>query len=334
MKKLFTLFLALMLIFAVVACSAPAYESSPMAPAAPPDVGYDYPVSDEAGRPMQDMQKAEGEIAGGFDSFAVVPDTNHKLIYTSSFSIETTEFANDYAKIINSLAIVNGYVSNENTYGSPPKEAGDSGRTAELSLRVPILAYSDFTKSLAGIGELMSKSQNVSDVTGQYYDTQARIDMLQNRYEKLTGYLKDATKIEDIMRIEAEISNLLYELDNLKGSKRKLDNLIDYATVSLTLREVMPKDTPTASEKLLGTRMGESFDNVIKGLGIFFDGFLVFLAGAFPVLLVLAVIFAIVMLIRKWTKKCRLTRKAKREAERRERIAAMDTYAKIDEDRK
>ena len=44
--------------------------------------------------------------------------------------------------------------------------------------------------------------------------------------------------MEDIITIESAISETEYEIERLSGTKRHYDALVDYATVTLELREV------------------------------------------------------------------------------------------------
>ena len=81
---------------------------------------------------------------------------------------------------------------------------------------------------------MVSRHKSTDDLTSQYYDTDARIEMLNMRRDRLMGYLASATKAEDIVAFEQELSDVLYELDQLQGSKRQMDQLIDYATVDVT----------------------------------------------------------------------------------------------------
>jgi len=240
---------------------------------------------------------------------ASLPDTNRKLVYTSSFGIETRNFENDYQKIISHLNAQNGYIETEETEGTAPTDLSDNGRHTTFVLRLPIESYNAFVDSLTGIGTLQYKNLQTEDVSGKYYDTQSRIELLEMRHERLLGYLEKATKTADVIDLEKEISDVLYELDSLNGYKKQLNDLIDYATVNVELTETVNTDAiqTTDTEESFGTRAGDAFFGSIDGVWTFLQGFAVFMAGAFPVLLLIAVpvliALAIVLLVRRHNRK-------------------------------
>ena len=240
---------------------------------------------------------------------ANLPDTNRKLVYTSSFGIETRNFEKDYQKIISNLNAQNGYIENEKTEGTAPSDLSDKGRHTTFKLRIPIENYNAFVDSLNGIGTLQYKKLKTDDVSSKYYDTESRIELLEARHERLLGYLKNATKTEDVIQLEKEISDVLYELDSLNGYKKQLNELIEYATVSIELTETVNTGAiqSTDKEENFGTRANDAFMNSVDGVWTFLQGFAVFWIGAFPVLVLIAIpvliALLIVLLVRRHRKK-------------------------------
>lgn len=221
--------------------------------------------------------------------------TGRKLVYKASFDISTYEFDADYQKIVSAAADTGGHVESEYTYGTKPEAYGAAGRSSELVLRVPADKYDYFTGLLSGIGKVTSKRQSADDISEDYYDNDARIEMYEKRYERLKEYLAKAETVEDAITIEREISQVLYDLDSLKGTKRHYDELVDLCTISVNLNEIVKPSEVAVSEDDFGTRAGDAFNASLKGVGAFFEGFALFMVAAAPVLIVLAVITAIVL---------------------------------------
>lgn len=228
-----------------------------------------------------------GDLGGN-----VVANTERKLVYTAGYTIETQQYVDDYGKILTAVKKYNGYVSNENSSGTPPEEYGDSGRRAELTLRIPVESYTAFTAELSGIGTTVEKSQDTEDITLQYSDVESRIDLLEMQYKKLSAHLEKATKMSDIIQLEEEMCSILNELDSLKGTRRQYDDMVNYSTINVTLREVVKQGAVSTSKQGFWERALDGLSSTLVGVGSFFESFGVFLITASPVLLILGILFA------------------------------------------
>ncbi len=309
-KHLITIISILLIAMLFTGCAAKSEASvensmamgAPMAEEAPMEK-YEEFATEEAAPMEAPMADA---ASGGFDMLdnAEAQTGERKIIYTADYSISTENFDADYNKILDALESANGYLSSENTYGTRPEEYGDSGRSANFTLRIPIENYTNFLNTLSGIGTVESKSQYTEDVTTAYYDNEARIEFYEAHYEKLMDYLEKATEMEDVMSIEAQITETLLTLDSLKGTKRYYDSMTQYTTVHINLYEVVYNSAIPVSKRTLGQRISESFGEVISALGVFFEGLLVVIIGGAPVWGILVVIaLAIFLPIRFHRKK-------------------------------
>lgn len=296
MKKIIALLLGTLLIFSLVACaSAPSSGAIPdtkeaAAPAATsePDSGGEA-YADESGEAIAEETGTDGL---GTLTNPDLPDTNRKLTYSASFDINTKQYDADYTKIGELLSAQGGYVASEETSGATSDTGKNYGRSSYLSLRVPTDNLTTFMDGISGIGEVVGKHKSTEDLTSQYYDTDARIEMLEMRKERLMGYLANATAAEDIVAFEQELSEVLYELDQLQGNKRHMDDLIEYATVDVTLRELITPETIGSDGQPLGDRASDAFSMSMTGVGEFWNNFAIFWAAAAPVLLVIAIFAA------------------------------------------
>lgn len=302
MKKIIALLLGTLLLFSLAACSAaPARESSSAASAAPMAPAPDENMSEGS----YDKDTTTGEItaedAGGLGSLpdTEVPDTGRKLTQTISFDINTKQYDADYAKISELLTAADGFVSSEQTSAHSSETGKNYGRNSYLSLRVPVNNLSAFLDGVSGVGEIISKQKSTEDLTAQYYDTDARIEMLEMRKERLMGYLASATKAEDIVAFEQDLSNVLYELDQLQGNKRHMDQLVDYATVDVTLTELITPETIGSDGQPLGDRASETFAMSANSFGEFWEGFALFWVQAALPLLTIAIFAAAAWIIVK-----------------------------------
>lgn len=287
MKKLAIAILCVMLLFCSCAATSNDMSNDTAAQAPTESAAVEYAPEQSGETGAQDVENSIGQIN--------IPETDRKLVYTSSFSIESKQFDEDYQTIMDQLGIYEGYVESESTYGQPPKDYDDMGRTSSMTLRVPVDRLNQFLASISGVGTVVEKNTQTEDVSLEYYDTESRIKLLEDRITRLETHLEQATSADDIIQLESEISEALYELDQLESSMRKINSLIDYATVNIELYEVARGDIVVNKDETLGERSKNAFESSWEGLKTFGEGFLVVLSALAPILIVLAVIAAIVL---------------------------------------
>jgi hypothetical protein len=120
--------------------------------------------------------------------------------------------------------------------------------------------------------------------------------------------------MEDIITIESAISDVEQTIDYLSGSLRGMDNLVDYATVNVTVNEVYHFSGTKEAPLTLGERLGNAFKSGLESVGDFFEGLAVFLAYSWLWLLMVAgIAVLIVVLIRRGR-----ARRRKKRAEMKE----------------
>ena len=94
---------------------------------------------------------------------------------------------------------------------------------------------------LAQVGELCHvtyQEQDSDNVSEAYYDTESRLITQQTKLERLQTLLAQAETMEDIITIESAISDTELEIEQLTGTLRQYDSLVDFSTVYITLQEV------------------------------------------------------------------------------------------------
>ncbi len=321
-KRILITLLAVAILAGMMGCSAKSaqdtmtsydmggYAEPAMAPRAETEEAL-YMDSDDM---VMDEKAAYGEtsasdgLSNSMDAETISQSTDRKLIYRAYYTIETLAFDSDYALIMDEMKKVGGYPQNSWTNGTKPEEYGDPGRSAEMTLRIPIDSFESFVTALEGVGNVLSKSQSTDDVSAQYFDTEARIRVLNAQLERLEALLAKADKMEDIIVLEQEITDVMYQLDSYEGQKRQLDNLIDYTTVTINLNEVNEITTITEGELGLGQKILKGFKNVGHAMVRFLEGLLIVIVGGAPAWVPIGLIVWLVI----WLVKRRKNKKAQK----------------------
>lgn len=158
-----------------------------------------------------------------------------KLTKNGSIRFETSDLNKTKQLITNTVASLNGYISNDNTSES------DNRTENSLTVRVP----ADKTDSLIAVIESNAskidyKSIDVEDVTEQFIDLDTRVRTkkeVETRYREL---LTRATSVEEILKIEEQIGNIRTEIESAEGRLRYLSNRVQYSTLNVTFYEKNP----------------------------------------------------------------------------------------------
>ena len=156
-------------------------------------------------------------------------------------------------------------------------------------LRVPSRVYDIFLDEMNGMGRLIRRSESTEDVTLRYYDLEGRLETKKELLRTFQSYLRRASNIEEILKVESQISELQYDIEGTGMQLRNLANRVDYATVELNLLG------PAAAVSNQSVTFGEQIRQLFGNFGGFLSSVAVVLVGiviyGIPVLLLLVFFF-------------------------------------------
>ncbi len=238
---------------------------------------YDSSVSYETGNVQNDLSE-------------------RKIIKTASVSFETKTY--DYFLTVLSSFIqeYGGYVQSEQSYGSDTYS--NSTRNTYMIIRVPLETYDTFMNEACKIGTVTYKSEDSSDVTMSYVDTESHIKALETEYDALLTILEKAEKLEDVISLQSRISEVTYQLENYKSQLRKYDDLIAYCTVSIDVHEV-ERETPNVKEMTFGEKITSGLQETFEEMAEDMSEFAIWFITSLPYFVIWAVIILAIVIIIK-----------------------------------
>ena len=134
-------------------------------------------------------------------------------------------------------------------------------------LRVPVDQFESLVQKVVGLGELVQNSRTSQDVTEQFYDIEARIKNKKAEEKSLTKILDERTgKLEDVLKIETELSRVRGEIEQLEGKIRVLENLSSLATLTLNVREREKFEPPPPTVADFPTQVARTWEKSLHGL--------------------------------------------------------------------
>lgn len=243
-------------------------------------------------------------------------DLNRKLITTVNMSAETEDFDPLLSAVETKIAELNGYVESLQV-GYQYSYYGDSDTNlqyANITARIPAPNLNSFVGMVEESANIIDRSQNVTDVTLNYVDTESRKEALQVEYDAVLALMERAEVMEDIIELESRLSELRYEIDSLESQLRTYDNKVNYSTVTIRINEV-ERYTPVITKELttwekIDSGIKENLYRLRRGLVNLFIG----IAIASPFIAIWVGIVLIVLAIVLFaTRKQRKARKAFRK---------------------
>jgi hypothetical protein len=121
--------------------------------------------------------------------------------------------------------------------------------------------------SVVSLGELERNSRTSQDITEQFYDIEARIKNKKVEEQTLNKILQERSgKLEDVLKVEVELSRVRGETEQLEGKIRVLENLSALATLTLNIRERDKYAPPPPVVADFPTQIARAWDGSLKSL--------------------------------------------------------------------
>lgn len=217
-----------------------------------------------------------------------------KMVYTASIQAETQDYDACTAALEDLVDRLGGYLE----YASSDSR-GDGSRSASYTVRVPAKEFRGFLKTVGEISHVTSQDQNAENISERYYDTESRLETQKTKMERLQALLSKAENMEDIIDLENAISETEYQIEQLTGSLRHYDSLVDFATIDVRLREVLRLTTVEEAPPTFGSRLGNAFTDGLRSFGDFLQDVAVYLAYNWTWMVLLALVILLVVKVSK-----------------------------------
>ncbi len=245
--------------------------------------------------------------------------TGEKLVYTCDLKLQTLNYEESVRAIKENIQAYKGIIERESEsdnayrwyYEDYVKTSGT--RNLSMTIRIPSGKYSEFLDAMEGTGKVISRESFVKNISRQYYETDAYIKSLEIQQDRLLDMMEKAVSIEDMITIEARLSEVQYELNIAKTKLSSMDADVEYSTITIVVQEVLeytpdktPQKTNTFWDRLQNTltETWEFFWELLEGL-------LFMVIRLLPVAIVVGAAGLLVLFIIRCCKKSRVRKRLK-----------------------
>ncbi len=225
---------------------------------------------------------------------SVIRPKDRKLILHYDLSFDTKNYDEAVEKAVSLIAEFKGYQTQM-------EESSGSIRYTSIEAMIPTDNVEKFIERLGNEKSLNTVRKNLSseDITDRYTDTELRLKILKEKLERLQNMTKEKSSLEELLALEQEISDTIFNIENIQGNLNKMDTQVNYTKVSMYINEIKatPNYEPTKvsfSERVLEAfkESGENFVEAIQGI-------IIFVIMVAPQLLIVIVIILLIYFITK-----------------------------------
>lgn len=200
---------------------------------------------------------------------------SRKVIYDATLDLMVEDVESAVQRVGMLVEESGGYIAEQNMVGSP-----GSKRSQFWKIRVPIERFESFVASVTGLGELEQFNRKSQDVTAEFYDIEARVKNKKVEEQTLQKILEERSgQLEEVLKVEVELSRVRGEIEQLQGRLRVLENLSSLATLTLSIRERETYEPPAPVVADFPTQIARVWEDSVRSLTDFGKALTLFVVG-------------------------------------------------------
>ncbi|KGK89023.1 hypothetical protein DP73_11590 [Desulfosporosinus sp. HMP52] len=229
------------------------------------------------------------------------PELARKITHNLDLTLEVAAIKDSVNQISQEVQQLGGYVV------TSQQSESDHYSTANLTVKIPSDKLSGMQDSFSAWGKVLDQRLQANDITNEYYDSQARLTILEAEENRYLEILAQAVTVDDVLKVEGALSNVRQQIEQLKGQLKLWNHQVDYSTVTIQIvtRQSPNLDVTNPWQPISWTETWRAAgDAVLKTLSSTWNGLNYLVVGigyASPYLLVGALGWSIYRLWRKRT---------------------------------
>ncbi|MDD1668240.1 MAG: DUF4349 domain-containing protein [Methanomicrobiales archaeon] len=204
-----------------------------------------------------------------------------KIIKTGQVSIEVPKVPEAIDRVRDIAVSNGGYLSSSNVYTS-----SNDRKMGSATIRIPADRFDAVMTSLAPLGKVLSSSEQRSDVTERYVDLTIQNESYHAQLENYRRLMTRADKVEDIIKIQAQIDQITLSINQLEGQLRYLSSQIDLSTINVNLQEPEPVGGETGFNIITAINEG------IAGFFGMIGAIIILVFSLLPLIILVVVVYA------------------------------------------
>ena len=156
--------------------------------------------------------------------------TERLIIQDTGLSLQVKDVAKTIDEIDNKTKELGGFLIYSHL--SKPEVAA----SGNISIRVPEKKRKEAMTAFKSFAvKVVSESVNGTDVTDQYTDLQAQLDVLQKTKAKFEEILGRATAVKDLLEVQQQLTYIQQQIDSVKGQQKYYEQSAKLSKITIYL---------------------------------------------------------------------------------------------------
>jgi hypothetical protein len=154
-------------------------------------------------------------------------EASRLIIKTGNISVVVKDVAQSIKVVSNFAEKVGGFVVSSNIYKSGTTPYG------VVTIRIPSTVFDQGVKETKGLGEVVSEDVRGQDVTEEYVDLDSQLKNLRSAEEQFLNIMKRAEKIEDILAVQNQLTQVRGQIESIQGRMKYLKQSSDLSSLTV-----------------------------------------------------------------------------------------------------
>jgi hypothetical protein len=153
-----------------------------------------------------------------------------KIVRTGEMELEVTDVTVALTRARDGIRAMGGYI------GASETQTVDDSPFASVTYRIPVDRWEDALDLLRGLtgggGKVLNERTDAVEVTGAVVDLEARIRNLRASEAALQDIASKAVRITDVLEVQAQLTTVRGEIEQLTAQLNQLEDQAAYATMT------------------------------------------------------------------------------------------------------
>jgi hypothetical protein len=236
----------------------------------------------DGGAPRTAQAEATPTASESGDSSAAGAQVRYR-IRRGSAVLEVDDYDDARRNLTSLAAAGGGYLSDASQ--RVHREGNATWTTGRLVLRVPAENFSETFSAVKRRGDVVEANIETTDVTGRVVDLEARLRNLRSERDRLRELYQEANDTSDVLQVEKRLSSVQSDIERLEAKLRSLEGQVNYATITVELREPRPEREPPEVTRWYDVGVVDAFLESVHGVVVVGRAMVVAAAYVAPYLL-------------------------------------------------
>lgn len=219
---------------------------------------------------------------------ADIPQEDRLIIKNGSMSLVVDDVSVAVDQVTQFATQQGGFVVTSNIEQSGYRPSGF------VTVRIPSAVFDSGLDTLRALGDVQSERVDGRDVTEEYVDLEAQRNNLKATEDQFLTIMRQAVKIEDILSVQRELTNVRSQIERLEGRMKYLQESSAFSSLTIHLSSD-PEDLPILDDSDTWKPLATAKDALrgLLGVGVGIADAVIWFVVYIPVWIGLWILFAL-----------------------------------------